>query len=854
MELDSQPVSFGEWVKQRRKSLDLTQEELSQRVGFSVFALRKIESGERRPSKQFASLLSRALDIKTELQPTFLRVARGELNIERLGSSSPGSISESRPASAPIRLPAPPTPLVGREQELSVLSRFLRDPKCRLLTLVGPGGIGKTRLALEVASQNQDFFSDQVCFVSLASLNAPGFLVPAIADGLGFTFHGQTEPRLQLLNYLRTKNILLWLDNVEHLVENTGLFAEIIERAPGVKLLATSRERLNMRGEWVFEIQGLPVPPADGQDDLEEFSSVALFLQSARRLKAGFEIRGNDQEAVIRICQVLEGMPLGIELAAAWVSVLSCSEIAQEIEQSLDFLKSSMRNVPARQRSLSAAFEHSWRLLSQEEQAVLCQLSIFRGGFVRKAAEKVTGATLSGIQSLVSKSLVRYKESGRFDLHEVIRQYASSHLAHDPQCELAHDRHSDFYLTLVCDREADMSGAAQVDAIRELTNEIDNIRTAWARAIQTERFPLISRALRSLGWYYEVGGWLQDGIDQIELAVQACRAQPGDEQRQKTLGQALSQQGMLFFRLGQFQRAVEHFEESLALLRPFGDPALLVHPLVWLGVIVHLNGDLEQAVALINEGLGCSIAAGDRWLEAYSHFNLGYVDSIAGRYRQGYEKMDTGLRIWRELGDPAAIALGLNHISLTAIHLGRLEDARQFLLESLDLTAQVGDRWGMGTAYRSLGRTALAQGNPVEAQTLIRKSLELFAGITAGWDFARSHIFLAEAEAAEGDLERARQTYLVALREAVEARSEPLIADALIGLACLQAEAGKAREALELALCVLDQPASTHETRERAVCLSDELLRQQPDQSVDSALGEIKKVPLAEILERLLRC
>ena len=486
MEATALPSYFGEWLKLRRKKLDLTQTELAQRAGCSVFALRKIESGERRPSKQLAGLLAQALDIPPEEQSKFIRVARGELNLGHLPSPNPAYIGMPAPTTKPLlpphNLPVMPTPLVGREPELASLSRLLGDPHCRLLTLLGTGGVGKTRLAMEAASRSVGHFADGTYLVSLAGLNSSAFLDAAIADALGFSFQGATEPRAQLLNYLSAKRTLLLLDNFEHLLAGVGYLAEILGHAPHVKLLVTSRERLNLQCEWVFEIQGLPVPASEQAKSLEGYSSVALFVQRAGRARTDFELAAEDLHPVARICQLVEGLPLGIELAAAWVSILTCEEIAGEIEGSMDFLVTSLRDAPERQRSLRAAFDHSWNLLSDEERTALSRLAVFQGGFERQAAEDVAGASLPLLMALISKSLVHREESGRYGLHEVIRQYALAHLSDDAQGEAMRDRHSDFYLSLLRDRESDLKGAAQRVALNELKREIDNVRGAWGWA------------------------------------------------------------------------------------------------------------------------------------------------------------------------------------------------------------------------------------------------------------------------------------------------------------------------------------------------------------------------------------
>jgi predicted ATPase len=421
----------------------------------------------------------------------------------------------------------------------------------------------------------------------------------------------------------------LVLDNFEHLLDGVDLLAEISVRG-GVKLLVTSRERLNLQGEWVFETQGLPVPPNNQAGCVEEYSSVALFVQSARRAQAGFELREEDRPWAVHICQMLEGMPLGIELAAAWVSVLTCREIAHEIERSLDFLATSMRDVPSRQRSLRAAFDHSWSLLSTDERRILSRLAIFQGGFRREAAEKVAGATLLSLLALASKSLVLRSESGRFDLHEIVRKYALSHLVEDPQCETARDRHCEFYLSLLRDREKDLQGSAQHEAIRELKDEINNVN-GHGFGGQARKVPPISQALRSFALLFDLGGLLPQGTDLLDRVVQAIRARPQDEAGQKVLGQALTQQGDLLFRQGHFIQALNRLEESLSILRPFGDPALLVGPLIFSAAIRQLTGDFSHAQLLNEEAWLAPKRQGMVVYSVWTLFCRGRIASLLGR-------------------------------------------------------------------------------------------------------------------------------------------------------------------------------------------------------------------------------
>jgi transcriptional regulator with XRE-family HTH domain len=324
--------TFGEWLHGQRNERKLTREDFAKRVGCSVAMLRKIEDGERRPSAQIAELMANCLDIPLEKRSTFVRVARGELSVDRL---HPGSKPVATPniSSPKTNLPIFATPLIGRERELEHLSQILCEPQCRLLTLVGPGSIGKTRLAIETVSRMQDVFADGVYFVSLASINTTTYIVPMITDALGFTFQGSgpTDPITQSFSYLKEKEVLLLLDNLEHLLSGPAIevLSELLENALQVKLLVTSREPLGLQGEWVFEVHGLPIP----ENDITQGTSVELFLQRARRAHVEFKATPEDYPAILRICRLVDGVPLGLELAAAWVRTLSCAEIAEDIGQ-----------------------------------------------------------------------------------------------------------------------------------------------------------------------------------------------------------------------------------------------------------------------------------------------------------------------------------------------------------------------------------------------------------------------------------------------------------------------------------------------------------------------------------------
>lgn len=569
--VDGDPAFFGEWLKHRRQELDLTQIELAQSAGCSAAGLRKIETGERRPSKELAALLAAALGIAPDKRATFVRVARGELNLERLGP-----VSTERAASRPLSaaLPVWPTPFLGRTGELNALGELLLDPNCRLLTIIGPGGIGKTRLAAEVAGQVIDRFADGACFVPLAQQSSPTFLIPAMADALGISLQGQTDAQTQLLNHLRTRQLLLIVDNMEHLLAGVPLLAAIIAHSPGVRLLVTSRERLNLMGEWIYELEGLPVPAGDETSQPESYVSVALFIQNARRASANFTLHEGDLACIAGICRLLEGTPLGIELAAAWVAALSPCEIADQIEKSFDFLTTTLRDVPDRQRSLRAAFEYSWNLLPLDERCALSRLAVFRGGFDHAAAEQVSGASLTILLALISKSLIRRRESSRFDMHEVVRQFALASLFED----------------------------ADADTISLGLNF------------------LAPTAMR-LGHYEQAVAWLEESI--------ALSSELGDRWG---LGTAWRQYGAVELARGNIEAAKTHLAQSLEAYRGFVTGYDLLHTNIHLGECALAEGDETSANCILTEALRQTSAEGIQALVMQAMVGLVELDLRRGHY------------------------------------------------------------------------------------------------------------------------------------------------------------------------------------------------------------------------------
>ena len=863
------PVMFGEWLRRSREELGLTRKEFARRVGCSVSTLRKIEDSERHPSVQIAELIANCLDIPPAEHSTFVKVARGELGIDRLFPISRlvGEPNISPASATPLlhaNLPVLPTPLIGRQREIEELIRLLRDPQCRLLTLVGPGGIGKTRLAIETASHFQDVFPNGVYFVPFSSVNTMQLIVPVIADSIGFAFQSASSahPKTQLFNYVKQKQILLLIDNIEHLLTEPGIevLTELLANAPQVKLLVTSRESLELQGEWVFEVHGLPVPKNLNTEEFTQDTSVELFLQRARRAHVEFNAAPEDLPAILRICHLVDGIPLALELAAAWVRILTCDEISKEIERSLDFLSISVRDIPPRHRSMRAVFDHSWKLLTEEERGVLLRLSVFRGGFRHEAAAAVADATLAVLSALVTKSLIRRSGAGRYDLHELIRHFAAEHFAERPEEQTTtRALHGSYYMTSFAQADGRLRSSEQQEALAQLTAEMDNFRVAWDWAVTQGEFGLIEQTMRPFWWFYDARGWFQEGLDTLGRAMDALETShehlSPDRRDQVALGHILASRSYLAYRLAQYEQARAMLERSLEILHPLNEPRVLVEPLYLLGLVMEVTGDYARALELYSEGLEVATAIGDRWFAALCLTNLNgliAITHIIVKPENAHEPLQSVVADCRLIGDPRLTAFGLRILSQSAFALGRYNEARAALEESVALNGSVGDRWGLGSAYRGLGVIAQAQGEHQQAMDMFRKSLDTFTELGGSWWVARVLAEMGGSILALGNEVEAERVWRKSLHIATDIHGTPVALEALVGFASLQVQQGDMEHALELLLMALNHPASSHDTRNRAAHLRADLEAQLTRQQIEAAQTRAQAKSFETIVHEVL--
>jgi len=636
------------------------------------------------------------------------------------------AIEQGRSPSHPLRplpphlhnLPPQPTPFVGREKELDEIERLLADTACRLLTLIGPGGIGKTRLALQAAEQEVEAFAHGVYFVPLAPLSAADFIVPTIASALKFSLHGQSDPREQLLDFLRSKEMLLVLDNFEHLLEGAELLTTILTDASQVKLLVTSRERLNLRWEQLLDVEGLRFPKNGKRDGTEDYGAIQLFSQLAHRSDPKIPF-SKEKPHVVRICQLVEGMPLAIELASAQVRERSCEEIAEQIEHRLNILSTTLRDMPVRHRSLEAAFDHSWELLTDEERHAFSKLSVFRGGFQAEAAERVTGALPALLDSLVAKSLLRQSPAGRFEMLEALRQYGAEKLAQAAgEQEKNRDQHCEYFATFLQQHEPALRGKDQVETLKTIGKDIENIRVAWSWAVERAKRECVESCLEGLFQFYDIQSWFQEGERAFGQAAQALLELDLPLEKTDELGwKLLARQGSFLGprRLCHYEQAKEKLQKSLTAFRALGHEQEMAFCLVGLASIAAIQEDHDKAIELLEQALLLAKSTNARHLEARVLRGFGNFFSYQGKYAEAKACTEQAQQTFREIGDRRGESQAVLILGGICWYQGDYAGARAHYEQALAFFDQIGDREGKDTAFHNLGVVFRNQGDYARA-------------------------------------------------------------------------------------------------------------------------------------------
>jgi serine/threonine protein kinase/tetratricopeptide (TPR) repeat protein len=630
----------------------------------------------------------------------------------------------------PHNLPVSSTPFVGRQTELAELLRLVRNPNNRLNTILGMGGMGKTRLAMEIGrillNQSETVvmteanFKDGIYFASLSPLAESSRIIPAIAEAVGYRFQAEADERQQLFDYLHDRNIFLILDNFEHLLDGAPLVADLLQAAPGLHLLVTSRQRLNLSGETVCPVGGMDIPQATMlSEKARESSAVQLFMQSARRAQIDFALTEADLAHVARICQLTHGSPLGIVLAAGWVDALSVAEIAQEVQRDIDFLETEMADMPERHRSMRAAFTYSWRLLDEEEKQAFARMSLFRGSFSRQAAQEVLGASLRMLTRLMNKSLIqRDLESGRYAVHELLRQFAAEKLKERGEVEAIRATHSQHYLSFLNWSLKALKGDNQMGAIWEINEDLENIRRAWQYAVDAGNGQLLATAVMPFFLFCEFSSKASSASEAFTAALQKFSPET-HPQLFIRLRYALSRWQPMPFA----ERA-----EALDFVRQHGDPSDIVNWLLdhWMTIdytSLFMAGNMES-VAWAHEAIALSQQIGDPFSEANGLFTLGYMHIFLAQPDNVVAYIQQALEINAQIGNlygqaTATGQLGFAYIGYTDNNEAVLLNARQ----AMQINRQLG-AIGMSANYQSLVGWALCHlGRLVECEQVCDEAL-----------------------------------------------------------------------------------------------------------------------------------
>lgn len=731
-----------------------------------LYARNGQRSAAFRQYQECARLLLRELAIEPspEIKTLFERLKKEaeqkiiEPDLEASKASSPQPLLESTYS----------TSFFGRRSELADLDKMLHDPQVRLISILGPGGAGKTRLALEVGRIHRAIFADGVYFVSLAAVSRPEYMIASIADVLGARFTAsETRSQLdQLAEFLALRQLLLILDNLEHLQAGSRTVVDTIETlliaAPQLKLLTTSHERLNLEQEWVLNVGGMPVP-AMSAGDWEQYGVVQLFLQNARKAAGVLRPGEMDRLAIIRICQLVGGLPLALELAAAWVRMLSCGEIASEIERGLDFLKTPLKNVTERHQSLRATFEYSWKFLSETEQQTLMRLAVFRGGFKREAAHTVANAPLVVLTELVDKSLIQRGEDGRFDIHQALKPFVLEKLAQHPSLQTqTAARHSAHFAAFTDERRLALRGHGQRTALDELTTEFDNILSGWNWAVVQGCANDVLSYYEGLLRYLDLRNRFHDAEALFGRAVEKWQAVAGRDHA--TFGLLLACHAWFCNRLSHITQAHQLLLQSLELLRKLGARPQLMFVNSMVLYIVPLIDNMDEVERIAHESLAYYEEQNDRWgmaqvlpffhriktpeglrdairlhnqtLEIYRETgdsaglaatltSLGELLHYSGDYDNARRCHQSGLEIARELNDRRAIAANLDCLGFINRQMGEIELAHRQHQESMEISRELVNGLGIAGSLDNLGMIAMDQQDYRQALALFQQALPL---------------------------------------------------------------------------------------------------------------------------------
>jgi predicted ATPase len=656
-------------------------------------------------------------------------------------------------------LPTQLTAFVGREPELDFLHALLSDARNRLITIVAPGGMGKTRLSLEAAGQMIPLFQQGLYFVALDRVSSADLIVQAVAEVLPISLSSNEDPKSRIVGYLQDKKILLVMDNFEHVLDGATFVQDILKAAPRVQVLATSRVKLNLVGETIFHIEGLTV----GESNLEKNSAIQLFMQSARRTHPKFELNESGLPALTRICRMVDGMPLAIVLAAAWIDTLSVDEIAVEIEKSLDMLETEKRDVPDRQRSVRAVIESSWNQVDGSTQDLLKRLSIFRGGFTRLAAQEAAEASLRGLSQLVDKALLRRDpNTGRYSLHELVRQYSEKQLGLSVDEEQsAHENHAKYFADFMKAHWAHVRGSGQKAALIEIEVDFDNIRVAWNYWADHQNASQLMEFVRPLWIFFEARGSFTPAIHFFAEAAKKLISNEPEVICSRAELQA--RQAWFTALIGLPDQGLQLAQKSVKTLRQYNQD-ISVNTFDSVNINAIFMNHHEIVIQVSQEMMARANRSGDIWEQGWALIWSAYTLVLQQQILEALQAGQDALGIFEKLENPFGISVASGLIlGIISMAIGDRSRAKAYFLRGMRAAEEIKYLRLLQIIYDNLGTLALVEQNIEQAQEFFIKSLRISQKSGQTREMLASLRDLANVYMARGNPDTALQLLAVVL-------------------------------------------------------------------------------------------